>query len=211
MVVKTRSILHGYKLILTVVSCLVFMGISLHITNQHRTWHFLQGNPRDLGLRCQWVMKPFKGRLHALYNYRWTTVLDTWVVKVFGIPSVQVFYKVTFWTNKYIFEVASTFHTQSFFRPLISATQFVHWVCIKLGPPHRGPYSQVPGGWNGQWLAAVTVLQMFLGGGGSFSTGGPGEGWYCRWAMKVRTHTVVCSSPRNHNKGVDGWVYLLVL
>ena len=33
---------------------------------------------------------------------------------------------------------------------------------------------EVPGGWNGQWLAAVTVLQMFLGGGGSFSTGGPG-------------------------------------
>ena len=36
-------------------------------------------------------------------------------------------------------------------------------------------HRQVPGGWNGQWLAAVTVLQMFLGGGGSFSTGGPGD------------------------------------
>lgn len=33
---------------------------------------------------------------------------------------------------------------------------------------------EVPGGWNGEYLAAVTVLQMFLGGGGSFSTGGPG-------------------------------------
>ncbi|CAL1141027.1 unnamed protein product, partial [Cladocopium goreaui] len=39
---------------------------------------------------------------------------------------------------------------------------------------------EVPGGWNGQWLAAVTVLQMFLGGGGSFSTGGPGKGMHTR-------------------------------
>merc|ERR1719420_2625595 len=39
---------------------------------------------------------------------------------------------------------------------------------------------EVKGGWNGELLAAVTVLQMFLGGGGSFSTGGPGKGMHTR-------------------------------
>merc|ERR1712232_1402112 len=39
---------------------------------------------------------------------------------------------------------------------------------------------EVDGGWNGELLAAVTVLQMFLGGGGSFSTGGPGKGMHTR-------------------------------
>jgi processing peptidase subunit alpha len=39
---------------------------------------------------------------------------------------------------------------------------------------------EVLGGWNGHMLAAITVLQMFLGGGGSFSTGGPGKGMHTR-------------------------------
>jgi processing peptidase subunit alpha len=39
---------------------------------------------------------------------------------------------------------------------------------------------EVQGGWNGHMLAAITVLQMFLGGGGSFSTGGPGKGMHTR-------------------------------
>jgi len=39
---------------------------------------------------------------------------------------------------------------------------------------------EVSGGWNGSMLAAITVLQMFLGGGGSFSTGGPGKGMHTR-------------------------------
>jgi len=39
---------------------------------------------------------------------------------------------------------------------------------------------EVPGGWNGSMLATITVLQMFLGGGGSFSTGGPGKGMHTR-------------------------------
>merc|ERR1719420_2449500 len=44
---------------------------------------------------------------------------------------------------------------------------------------------EVKGGWNGQMLAAVTVLQMFLGGGGSFSTGGPGKGMHTRLYTEV--------------------------
>lgn len=39
---------------------------------------------------------------------------------------------------------------------------------------------EVENGWNGNQLAAITVLQMFLGGGGSFSTGGPGKGMHTR-------------------------------
>merc|ERR1719163_1036178 len=39
---------------------------------------------------------------------------------------------------------------------------------------------QVEGGWNGPDLATFTVLQMLLGGGGSFSTGGPGKGMHTR-------------------------------
>lgn len=37
---------------------------------------------------------------------------------------------------------------------------------------------EVEGGWNGDKLAAITVLQILLGGGGSFSTGGPGKGMH---------------------------------
>lgn len=44
---------------------------------------------------------------------------------------------------------------------------------------------EVQGGWNGPSLAAVTVLQMFLGGGGSFSTGGPGKGMHTRIYTEV--------------------------
>jgi len=44
---------------------------------------------------------------------------------------------------------------------------------------------EVEGGWNGPMLAAVTVLQMFLGGGGSFSTGGPGKGMHTRMYTEV--------------------------
>eukprot|EP00913_Durusdinium_trenchii_P002442 g2256.t1 len=60
---------------------------------------------------------------------------------------------------------------------------------------------EVPGGWNGKWLAAATVLQMFLGGGGSFSTGGPGKGMHTRlytevlnrhhWAESCQASTVM--------------------
>merc|ERR1712129_379954 len=45
---------------------------------------------------------------------------------------------------------------------------------------------------NGDMLAAVTVLQMFLGGGRSFSTGGPGKGMHTRLYTEVlnRHHEV---------------------
>eukprot|EP00405_Crypthecodinium_cohnii_P017596 CAMPEP_0206462148 /NCGR_PEP_ID=MMETSP0324_2-20121206/25807_1 /ASSEMBLY_ACC=CAM_ASM_000836 /TAXON_ID=2866 /ORGANISM="Crypthecodinium cohnii, Strain Seligo" /LENGTH=550 /DNA_ID=CAMNT_0053934251 /DNA_START=52 /DNA_END=1704 /DNA_ORIENTATION=+ len=44
---------------------------------------------------------------------------------------------------------------------------------------------EVKDGWNGSHLAPLTVLQMFLGGGGSFSTGGPGKGMHTRLYTSV--------------------------
>ncbi|KAL0905911.1 hypothetical protein M5K25_024360 [Dendrobium thyrsiflorum] len=45
---------------------------------------------------------------------------------------------------------------------------------------------EVPGGWHKEKDAmAVTVLQMLLGGGGSFSAGGPGKGMYSRLYRNV--------------------------
>jgi len=44
---------------------------------------------------------------------------------------------------------------------------------------------EVKGGWNGPMLTATTVLQMLLGGGGSFSTGGPGKGMHTRLYTEV--------------------------
>jgi processing peptidase subunit alpha len=46
---------------------------------------------------------------------------------------------------------------------------------------------EVPGGWrNEKDIYAVTVLQQLLGGGGSFSAGGPGKGMYSRLYTRVR-------------------------
>jgi processing peptidase subunit alpha len=45
---------------------------------------------------------------------------------------------------------------------------------------------EVPGGWRNEKNAfAVTVLQTLLGGGGSFSAGGPGKGMYSRLYTRV--------------------------
>ncbi len=47
---------------------------------------------------------------------------------------------------------------------------------------------EVPGGWrNEKDSYAVTVLQSLLGGGGSFSAGGPGKGMYSRLYTRVRS------------------------
>ncbi|KAJ7517242.1 hypothetical protein O6H91_21G015100 [Diphasiastrum complanatum] len=45
---------------------------------------------------------------------------------------------------------------------------------------------EVPGGWrNDKQAIAATVLQSLLGGGGSFSSGGPGKGLYSRLYTRV--------------------------
>ncbi|XP_044464649.1 mitochondrial-processing peptidase subunit alpha-like [Mangifera indica] len=45
---------------------------------------------------------------------------------------------------------------------------------------------ELPGGWHKEKEAmALTVLQMLLGGGGSFSAGGPGKGMYSRLYRRV--------------------------
>ncbi|XP_047045349.1 mitochondrial-processing peptidase subunit alpha-like [Lolium rigidum] len=48
---------------------------------------------------------------------------------------------------------------------------------------------EVPGGWRQEKTAMiVTVLQMLMGGGGSFSVGGPGKGMYSRLYLRVLNH-----------------------
>eukprot|EP00268_Persea_americana_P045952 TRINITY_DN4709_c0_g1_i1.p1 TRINITY_DN4709_c0_g1~~TRINITY_DN4709_c0_g1_i1.p1 ORF type:complete len:513 (-),score=106.63 TRINITY_DN4709_c0_g1_i1:649-2187(-) len=45
---------------------------------------------------------------------------------------------------------------------------------------------EVPGGWHQEKeAAAVTVLQTLMGGGGSFSAGGPGKGMHSRLYLRV--------------------------
>ncbi|KDP40843.1 hypothetical protein JCGZ_24842 [Jatropha curcas] len=45
---------------------------------------------------------------------------------------------------------------------------------------------EVPGGWHNEKEAIVlTVLQMLMGGGGSFSAGGPGKGMHSRLDLRV--------------------------
>ncbi|XP_008799765.1 mitochondrial-processing peptidase subunit alpha-like [Phoenix dactylifera] len=45
---------------------------------------------------------------------------------------------------------------------------------------------EVPGGWHQEKEAmTLTVLQMLMGGGGSFSAGGPGKGMYSRLYLRV--------------------------
>lgn len=46
------------------------------------------------------------------------------------------------------------------------------------------------GGWDSPDLIAATVLQSLLGGGGSFSTGGPGKGMHSRLFLKVFSYIV---------------------
>uniref|UniRef100_K3ZDH8 ATP-dependent 6-phosphofructokinase n=3 Tax=Setaria TaxID=4554 RepID=K3ZDH8_SETIT len=48
---------------------------------------------------------------------------------------------------------------------------------------------EVPGGWNQEKTAmVVTVLQMLMGGGGSFSAGGPGKGMHSRLYLRILTN-----------------------
>ncbi|ORM42354.1 Mitochondrial-processing peptidase subunit alpha [Babesia sp. Xinjiang] len=44
---------------------------------------------------------------------------------------------------------------------------------------------QIPGGWDSPELVVFTVLQSLLGGGGAFSTGGPGKGMHSRLFLNV--------------------------
>ncbi|KAG0495843.1 hypothetical protein HPP92_000534 [Vanilla planifolia] len=59
---------------------------------------------------------------------------------------------------------------------------------LQTGSPstHLALAFEVPGGWHKEKDAiALTVLQVLMGGGGSFSTGGPGKGMYSRLYRNV--------------------------
>ncbi|KAM7509617.1 hypothetical protein LguiA_020070 [Lonicera macranthoides] len=54
------------------------------------------------------------------------------------------------------------------------------------GSTHFALAFEVPGGWHKEKDAmTLTVLQMLMGGGGSFSAGGPGKGMYSRLYLRV--------------------------
>ncbi|CAH9098569.1 unnamed protein product [Cuscuta europaea] len=54
------------------------------------------------------------------------------------------------------------------------------------GMTHFALAFEVPGGWHKEKDAMIlTVLQMLMGGGGSFSAGGPGKGMYSRLYLRV--------------------------
>jgi len=64
-------------------------------------------------------------------------------------------------------------------------------------------------GWNSSDLVPVTVLQTLLGGGGSFSTGGPGKGMHSRLFLNVlNTHhqveTCMAFNSMNSDSGLFG-------
>uniref|UniRef100_A0A5B6YHP0 Uncharacterized protein n=1 Tax=Davidia involucrata TaxID=16924 RepID=A0A5B6YHP0_DAVIN len=54
------------------------------------------------------------------------------------------------------------------------------------GDTHFALAFEIPGGWLKEKEAmTLTVLQMLMGGGGSFSAGGPGKGMYSRLYLRV--------------------------
>lgn len=54
------------------------------------------------------------------------------------------------------------------------------------GITHLALAFEVPGGWHNEKEAiTLTVLQMLMGGGGSFSAGGPGKGMHSRLYLRV--------------------------
>ncbi|GFP86762.1 mitochondrial-processing peptidase subunit alpha [Phtheirospermum japonicum] len=54
------------------------------------------------------------------------------------------------------------------------------------GTTHFALAFQLPGGWvNDKDAITLTVLQMLMGGGGSFSAGGPGKGMHSRLYLRV--------------------------
>ncbi|GFE53019.1 mitochondrial processing peptidase alpha [Babesia ovis] len=50
---------------------------------------------------------------------------------------------------------------------------------------HLAVAFEIPGGWDSSELVIFTVLQSLLGGGGAFSTGGPGKGMHSRLFLNV--------------------------
>ncbi|XP_028806491.1 mitochondrial-processing peptidase subunit alpha [Neltuma alba] len=78
------------------------------------------------------------------------------------------------------------------------------------GVTHFALAFQLPGGWHKLKEAMIlTVLQMLLGGGGSFSAGGPGKGMYSRLYLRVlnkypQVHSISSFNNIYNNTGIFG-------
>ncbi|KAH7512958.1 mitochondrial-processing peptidase subunit alpha [Ziziphus jujuba] len=79
-----------------------------------------------------------------------------------------------------------------------------------LGRTHFALAFELPGGWHKEKEAmTLTVLQMLLGGGGSFSAGGPGKGMYSRLYLRVlnehpQFHSISAFNNIYNNTGIFG-------
>lgn len=64
------------------------------------------------------------------------------------------------------------------------------------------------GGWNSPDIVPITVLHALLGGGGSFSSGGPGKGMHSRLFKNVLSNhwveTCTCFNPQYSDAGLFG-------
>ncbi|CAI8619716.1 unnamed protein product [Vicia faba] len=80
----------------------------------------------------------------------------------------------------------------------------------ETGRTHFALAFELPGGWHNLKDAMVlTVLQMLLGGGGSFSAGGPGKGMYSRLYLRVlneypQVHSISAFNNIYNNTGIFG-------
>ncbi|KAI9128838.1 hypothetical protein K1719_000321 [Acacia pycnantha] len=78
------------------------------------------------------------------------------------------------------------------------------------GRTHFALGFELPGGWhNLKDSMVLTVLQMLLGGGGSFSAGGPGKGMYSRLYLRVlneypQVHSISAFNNIYNNTGLFG-------
>nr|KYP31607.1 hypothetical protein KK1_047986 [Cajanus cajan] len=78
------------------------------------------------------------------------------------------------------------------------------------GRTHFALAFELPGGWHKLKDSMVlTVLQMLLGGGGSFSAGGPGKGMYSRLYLNVlneypQVHSISAFNNIYNNTGIFG-------
>ncbi|KAK4344300.1 hypothetical protein RND71_037394 [Anisodus tanguticus] len=104
-------------------------------------------------------------------------------------------------------------------RMVLAASGVEHEEFLKVAEPllsdlpkmtHFALAFEVPGGWMSEKEAmTLTVLQMLMGGGGSFSAGGPGKGMYSRLYLRVlnqypQMHAFSAFSSIYNNTGLFG-------
>jgi len=89
------------------------------------------------------------------------------------------------WLARAFAEYTPVPHTK---RDIVSPTYTGGYAILDSSDAHGSAHVAVgfaTGGWNSSDLIPSSVLQMLLGGGGTFSTGGPGKGMHSRFYLDV--------------------------